>query len=209
MGLFDKKPKPVETPEERAAREERGRLESERNLRESERILREGGRKLQKGQHSMAKSSGFPTEGALAVLHEGIMTPKCLVVREEQIEFFTKETGALWQSTNGRHLILPMKDVTSVEIKRQGGDNVVFGVSGGTGGFSVKTHKIHADHVKRVLDEILERRDRNSPSAPEAPVMGGEKSPTEVLTELAALHAAGVLSDEEFSAKKAEILGRM
>lgn len=200
MGLFDKKPKPVETPEERAAREERGRLESER-------ILREAGVNLQKNQHSMAKSSGFPTAGALAVLHEGVMTPKCMVVREEQIEFFTKETGALWQSTNGRHLVLPMNDVTTVDIKSQGGDNVIFSVSGGTGGFSVKTHKINAEHVKRVVNEILERRDAKATQTPAAGSV--EKSLTELLTELAALHTAGVLTDEEFSAKKSEILGRM
>jgi hypothetical protein len=52
-------------------------------------------------------------------------------------------------------------------------------------------------------------------AAPDAPARTGpadrapERSPSELLRELAALHAEGVLSDDEFAEKKAEILRRM
>ena len=45
------------------------------------------------------------------------------------------------------------------------------------------------------------------PPAPPAPSGGGESSTIEQLKELAELNAQGVLTDEEFAAAKAKILG--
>jgi len=46
-----------------------------------------------------------------------------------------------------------------------------------------------------------------APPAPAAPAAPAADSQTEQLTNLANLHAQGILSDEEFSAAKAKILG--
>jgi hypothetical protein len=47
------------------------------------------------------------------------------------------------------------------------------------------------------------------PPPPAAPPQAAEADPIERLTELGRLHEAGVLTDEEFAAQKAKILGQM
>ncbi len=46
-----------------------------------------------------------------------------------------------------------------------------------------------------------------APAAPPAPAGGGTSSDLDQLTQLASLRDAGVLTEEEFAAKKAQILG--
>ena len=43
--------------------------------------------------------------------------------------------------------------------------------------------------------------------APAAPASAGQPDPTVQLQQLAVLHEQGILTDEEFSAKKAQVLG--
>jgi hypothetical protein len=59
----------------------------------------------------------------------------------------------------------------------------------------------------RDMQEALLATERASQQTASTPTGSGD-SPVRVLRELAELHSAGVLSDEEFNAKKAELLSR-
>jgi Short C-terminal domain len=48
---------------------------------------------------------------------------------------------------------------------------------------------------------------QQQPAYAPPPAAPAEEDPTEELTKLAQLHSQGILTDEEFSAKKAQILG--
>lgn len=106
----------------------------------------------------------------------------------------TKDKGAF--DTASRE-ILP-KHVTSISTGRKmGNDWLHLTVSGQT----VKFTSMRAGRADQLADHI--RRLRDAESAPAAPARPG----VDDLTRLAELHAAGVLTNEEFAAAKAKALG--
>lgn len=64
--------------------------------------------------------------------------------------------------------------------------------------------------ARRRTRRRMNRRDAGAPEpAAAAPAQDSSSDPMEELKKLGELHKAGVLTDEEFSAKKAEILAKM
>ncbi|MFF7969747.1 SHOCT domain-containing protein [Streptomyces sp. NPDC007905] len=113
--------------------------------------------------------------------------------------------------------MIPMKSVSSVVTKRDGlmFTKVVVVASGNTINFRVPHDA--APGIKSLLtDLILGRYPAPGPApvatpypTPAAPPTPRTATPVEQLQQLAQLREAGILSEEEFTAKKAEILARM
>lgn len=120
--------------------------------------------------------------------------------------------------------MIPVKSITSVTTKRDGMLNTIVSVitAGNTIDFRVSHEE--ARQVREILTSLL-LGDASAaavasltPPAAEAPALPGAAvspagdSSSEVLasiTKLGELHAAGLLTDEEFAGKKAELLARM
>jgi hypothetical protein len=109
--------------------------------------------------------------------------------------------------------MIPVKSISSVTTKRDGFSNTLVQVitSGNTVDFRV-SHK-EAEAVKQVLTQLvvgLQRAEsmQSTPDQPAVSTPAASDIPTQ-LQQLAGLHAAGILSDVEFSQKKAELLSRM
>jgi hypothetical protein len=113
--------------------------------------------------------------------------------------------------------ILQLGQITAVNLKI---DNPIYRtievtVASEITGFRVK--KEDAEEIRDLISERSEairktvRIEGFAPGAPASPpnAQTGSTAGLEQLKALGELHKAGVLSDEEFSAKKAEILGRI
>lgn len=208
MGIFKRDKTPL-TPEQQA---EKDRAQDDR-VRRAEEGLHRATLRIGDAQRRQAKAAGFPTEGALVVLFEGVLNPKCLVVRDDVVEYFSKEAGVMGQSVNGRHMSMPLADVTSVQIVRKGIGKASVAVTGPSGGYSVTTDEnfaalAHSDIQKR-LAAVQAEADEAAARAEGAPAAPSAESPTTILKQLADLHRDGILDDEEFAQKKAEVLKRL
>ncbi|MEJ7567434.1 MAG: SHOCT domain-containing protein [Gaiellaceae bacterium] len=111
--------------------------------------------------------------------------------------------------TRGVELI-PLERVLSVDSSRFVGQGIIgFGapLRINTGGKQI-TYRVMPTRVADAMSEYVRARinERESGSAASRPV--GD-DPLEALKKLAELHDAGVLTDEEFSAKKAALLERI
>lgn len=123
--------------------------------------------------------------------------------------------------------IIPVKSISSVATKRDGMLNTFVQVftSGNTIEFRV-SHK-EAETVKQVLMQLIMGSHPSQqvveqalvvpdviPTPLASPSPASPTAPAQVdipaqLQQLAGLHAAGILTDEEFATKKAELLARM
>lgn len=105
--------------------------------------------------------------------------------------------------------MIPIKSITSVTSKKGALNNTVVSVitSGNTIDFRV-SHK-EAAIVKDTLNRLI----LAGPTAAEVPAaaapVAAAPNVTEQLQQLASLRDAGVLTEEEFTAKKMELLGRI
>jgi hypothetical protein len=110
--------------------------------------------------------------------------------------------------------MIPVKSMTSVTTQRDGMLNSKVSVI--TAGNTVDFRVSHAE-AKIVKDTLTDLMLGKHPSvqapAPEpaspAPPVAPAADPTAQLQQIAALRDSGILTDEEFAAKKAEILARM
>jgi hypothetical protein len=109
--------------------------------------------------------------------------------------------------------MIPVKSMSSVTTKRDGLMNTLVQVitSGNTIDFRVSHNE--AKQVKEVLTQLIlgSHPSQAVPQSPAQPTVA-VAAPTDIpaqLQQLAGLHAAGILSDVEFSQKKAELLSRM
>ncbi|WP_336697487.1 SHOCT domain-containing protein [Curtobacterium sp. USHLN213] len=104
--------------------------------------------------------------------------------------------------------MIPVKNITSVLTKRDGMLNTIVSVV--TSGSSIDFRVSHAEakQIREVLNGLMLGGPASTSAVTDATV-----SPREdiagALQQLAALHAAGVLTDEEFAAKKAALLARL
>lgn len=113
--------------------------------------------------------------------------------------------------------MIPVKSVSSVVTKRDGlmFTKVVIVASGNT--IDIRVPHDAAPGIKSLLTDLILGKlpvpgqvPAAAPSpTPPAPSAPQTVSPVEQLQQLAQLREAGILSEEEFSAKKAEILARM
>lgn len=105
--------------------------------------------------------------------------------------------------------MIPVKSISSVTTARDGMMNSKVSVI--TAGNTVDFRVSHAEAkiVKETLTQlILGQPATPTPAAPSTPA-AAPADPTAQLHQLATLRDAGVLTEEEFAAKKADILARM
>jgi hypothetical protein len=110
--------------------------------------------------------------------------------------------------------MIPVKSISSVTTKRDGMMNSKVSVI--TSGNTVDFRVSHAEAkiVKDTLTSLIlgthpAQAAPTPPPAPAAPVAQPAAAPTAQLQQLASLRDAGILTEEEFAAKKAEILARL
>ncbi|MFF4155060.1 SHOCT domain-containing protein [Streptomyces sp. NPDC001651] len=107
--------------------------------------------------------------------------------------------------------MIPVRNIASVVTKRDGlmFTKVVVVASGNNIDFRVPHDA--APRIKALLTDLILGRipGAEQPTAAPAPAPQSGGTPVEQLRQLAELRDAGILSDEEFTTKKAEILARM
>ncbi|MFJ4755009.1 SHOCT domain-containing protein [Streptomyces sp. NPDC088763] len=110
--------------------------------------------------------------------------------------------------------MIPVRNIASVVTKRDGlmFTKVVVVASGNNIDFRVPHDA--APRIKALLTELILGRipgPEQAPASAPAPAPAPQAAPTPVeqLRQLAELRDAGILSDDEFTTKKAEILARM
>lgn len=120
-----------------------------------------------------------------------------LVVLTDRRLLFVQE-GMMSQTTED----FPLDKISSVQWK----SGVVLGaITVFASGNKAEIKNVNKDDGKEIVDAV-----RNRLSAPATPAAAPVSAdPMEQLKKLGELRAAGVVSDEEFEAKKADLLGRM
>ena len=111
--------------------------------------------------------------------------------------------------------MIPVKSITSVSTKRDGMLNTLVSIM--TSGNTIDFRVSHAEAIAVktiVTDLVLGKYDVATPAAPAAaPPAPTSTAPqpdvAEQLQKLASLRDSGILTDEEFTAKKAELLARL
>ena len=100
--------------------------------------------------------------------------------------------------------VFPYANISSIEMgKNLLGHHISIFASGN----SVKMKWISDGDVRAFVDAVKTQMVAGKSSAPSSPEQPTD--PVDQLERLGKLHAAGVLTDDEFSAKKAEILARL
>lgn len=125
--------------------------------------------------------------------HNGV-----LVVTAQRVAFYRK--GILGEVIE----TIPLKSITSVERKSMMGHRVLR-IHTSHDALEFKTFSAEGEQalVKAIEDG------RDGAAAGHGGTDGGGVSPVQAVRELAALRDAGVISDAEFEAKKAELLARI
>ena len=120
------------------------------------------------------------------------------IATDQRLLFYAKKlTGYDFES-------FPYANISSMEMgKNLMGHYISFFSSGN----SCKMKWISAGDVRAFVDTVKTQTAAVKSSA--APASEQPPDPVDQLERLGKLHAAGVLTDEEFSAKKAEILARL
>lgn len=108
--------------------------------------------------------------------------------------------------------VIPVKSITSVTTKKGMGLQTKLSVI--TAGNTIEMRVAHkeAEQVKSVLLQLVagsHPTQRVAPPAPSAPAPAAAPDVSAQLVQLAGLRDAGILTDEEFVAKKAELIARL
>ncbi|WP_025159098.1 SHOCT domain-containing protein [Leifsonia aquatica] len=135
---------------------------------------------------------------------------------------FTGGTSLLFTGVkNGKHgtEVIPVKAISSVTTKRDGMLNTIVSVITVGNTIDMRVSHKEAAVVKEVLtdlmlgkhvtqQEIVQAEQQAAISEP-VPAPAPAVDHTDALVKLASLRDAGILTDEEFAAKKAELLSRI
>jgi Short C-terminal domain len=117
------------------------------------------------------------------------------------------------KSGNSGSEMIPVKSITSVATKRDGMLNTIVQII--TSGNSIDFRVSHSEaaQIRDILNRLILGGPAEAVAAPvavaEAPAAASAPNVAEQLHQLGALRDAGVLSEDEFAAKKAELLARM
>ena len=125
---------------------------------------------------------------------------------------FGLSLAATGVKSGGSNEMIPVKSMTSVTAQKDGMRywKVTVITSGNTVDFRVS--KDEAQAVKDTLTRLMlgSHPSQNQSAAPAvAAAPAAEPDAMEQITKLAGMRDAGILTDEEFNAKKAELLARM
>jgi hypothetical protein len=125
-----------------------------------------------------------------------------LLVFPDRVEYIAKgKPGLLTRKGRGTEVI-PISRVTSVSTRKtMVFMHVIVTASGQT--IEFKSNEWMAPQFKEKILELMNSKDSASSTAAKAP------DPADQLAKLADLHKAGVLTDEEFASKKADLLKKI
>jgi len=106
--------------------------------------------------------------------------------------------------------MIPIKLISGVTSKKGMGGNTVVAVRTAAGGVDFRVSHKEADQARKVLAELMLTASQPAVVvAAAAPAAAAAVDHGAQLQQLAALRDSGVLDEQEFAAKKAEILSRM
>lgn len=159
-------------------------------------------KKHDKAREKLQKK-GFDLDGCLMLddsFDDGAF--EYLLIFQDRVEYINDGKMSLIGKRGKGVEVIPMSRISSVSTKRK----LVFEVvqittSGQT--IEFKSDPFNAPLLKAKILELM-----NSPQAAPATAPSA-MDPTEQLGKLAELHKAGVLTDEEFATKKAELLKKI
>jgi hypothetical protein len=122
-----------------------------------------------------------------------------LLVFPDRVEYINMgKISTLTKKGKGTEVI-PISRISSVQTRKKMIFEIVeIKTSGAT--IEFKSTPLVAPHLKSTILELMNSSESKNTNAPD---------PADQLVRLAELHRDGILSDEEFASKKAEILGRM
>lgn len=123
--------------------------------------------------------------------HNGV-----LIVSSERVAFYKKGIFGEVIET------IPLKSITSIERRSSLGHYVI---EIHTSHDSLKFKSFLKDGMQNAADAIEAGRDKYALTSP----TGNTESPLELLKKLGELKAAGILTEEEFDAKKASLLAKV
>lgn len=149
-----------------------------------------------------------------------------VLVDEESVEGGGVEAGMSFLATGfkggkaGSEMI-PVKNISSVATKRDGMLNTIVSVI--TSGNSIDFRVSHAEgkQIREILNSLMLGDDAArayagasdpvaaAPSPANAETVAAPEDIPAALQQLAVLHQSGILTDDEFATKKAELLARM
>ncbi|WP_206062781.1 SHOCT domain-containing protein [Nocardioides piscis] len=152
-----------------------------------------------------AQKKGVEVAGAVAVGHTfDDSADQFLVIFPDRVELVSMgKLGSLFRSGAGTESI-PMARVSSTECRNQG---IWSQVEVHTSGNSIefKCDQVSGPYLRQAIIEQVNRLGEQADVPSNAPA----QDVPEQLRKLGELHQAGVLTDDEFATKKAELLDRM
>lgn len=187
MGLFSKDPDKVAAQQEMASAKAREQVEK----------AQVKGKGHDEKARAKAVKKGVAVDGAIAVGHSWLDgMNQFLIVFPDRV-----------QRIGGGNEVIPMSRISSVETAREGNFSVLeVHTSGNT--LKFKGDPFH-DSVARLHSVILELMMTSTASSPTSASGAAGVDITDQLRKLGELHQAGIVTDEEFATKKAELLERL
>jgi len=165
--------------------------------------------KIERKAREQAAKKGLNTDGALAVAHNlnKEAAYETLIVWADRVELHNHgKVATLLRAGKGVES-MPISSVASVET-RNDGIFAVLEVHGSGNSIKVRMSQPEAPRVRQVISDLVQGSKEASTGTPTGTSID-PRSPIEQLRHLAELRDAGILTAEEFEAKKAELLRRM
>lgn len=158
---------------------------------------------LDKRAREKAAKKGLVTDGALVVTHtvtEDLNT-ETLIVWADRVELHGHGKPLSLLGAGKGVESMPISSVASVEARNEGVWGVVE-IHGSGNSIKTRVSQGEAPRVRQIIADLVHKAQVSTDSSPAV-------LPTDQLRQLAELRDAGILTPEEFDAKKAEILRRM
>ena len=205
MGLFSKKePSEAEKLQEQQKLAEK---ELKRDEKEAEKAALKAAQlaKLEAKAREKAGKKGIDVEGALAVAHDMNKDNafETLVVWPDRVEKHNHgKVASMFGSGKGAEAI-PVGNIASVQASNSG----VFGkleIHGSGNSINYRTSQPQAHHLQAIVMELVSTYKHQA-----APTQGSVPSVADQIKQLAELRDAGLVTEQEFEAKRTELLARM
>ena len=166
-------------------------------------VLRDMAVKSRERNAREARSAGFPVDEARYVLFEmSLSGTTCLAIRDGQVEHYVKDSGSIFDNAYDR-TVIPMGAISFVGAEAKGSETEL-SVRGPGGVVVIRTKPHEVEYAAGLIAELRAAAVRGA-----VEVQDDKLPPVEALQQLIAMQEAGLVSDEEFAAKRAEILGRL
>ena len=176
---------------------------------QAQQVLRDMAVKSRERNAREARSAGFPVDGARYVLYEmKLSSTTCVAIRDNQVEHYAKGSGSVFDSDYDR-TVIPLAALRDLTVEGHGAESVLT-ITGPEGAVSIKTRPHEVEYAVGLLDELRAGAgEATTEAVATAPATEEKLPPVEALAQLTAMHEAGLVTDEEFAAKRTEILDRL